>query len=60
MVWKTGKNGFHGVEVSAKLASMVWKNAENGFHGVENPAARRKRRLPGPGRKKRGRGMDGA
>jgi hypothetical protein len=35
MVWKNGKNGFHGVEDFAKLASMVWKNGENGFHAME-------------------------
>ncbi|MBP5787148.1 MAG: hypothetical protein J6Y19_04980 [Kiritimatiellae bacterium] len=35
MVWKTAKNGFHGVELFPKLASMAWKNGENGFHGVE-------------------------
>ena len=37
MVWKNGKNGFHGVEVFPKLASMAWKNGENDFHGVEVP-----------------------
>ncbi|MBQ9344849.1 MAG: hypothetical protein IJT88_06525 [Kiritimatiellae bacterium] len=41
MVWKNGKNGFHGVEVFRKLASMVWKNGENDFHGVEVFAERR-------------------
>ena len=36
MVWKNAENGFHGVEVFPKLASMVWKNGENGFQGMEN------------------------
>jgi len=39
MVWKIGENGFHGVELFPKPASMVWKNGENGFHAVEVPEA---------------------
>jgi hypothetical protein len=35
MVWKNGENGFHGVEVFRKVASMARKNGEFGFHGVE-------------------------
>lgn len=40
MMWKSGKTGFHGMEVFAKVASMAWK-----FVG-----GKEKRRLPKRGR----------
>jgi len=59
MVWKKRENGFHGVEVFAKHASMAWKKAETGFHGVEESGGGRGRAENGKKTARRGRGLGG-